>query len=299
MKHDERGGILLALTGFILFTIGDTITKTVSGDWSPVALATLRFAFGAIPLGLILLVREGAGAFIPRNPWLQMARGVLLGLTTLMIWSSFFLMPLAVSTAIAFVAPAITALLSAPLLGEKVRPVVWLACGLAFAGVLIILRPNFLALGWLAILPLLGALFMSLLMIANRASVGQGSSLSMQFFVAAGGVPTLAIATVLSQATGLEMFQITPPDWSVIIRAVIAACTGTLGHWLIYMGTMRAGASTIAPATYVQLLMATALGWAVFGDMPDWPTMIGSAIIIGAGLLLWQNGRLLASSQAR
>jgi drug/metabolite transporter (DMT)-like permease len=57
------------------------------------------------------------------------------------------------------------------------------------------------------------------------------------------------------------------------------------------MGTTRAGPATVAPMTYVQLLVATVCGWAFFGDRPDAMTMLGAAIIIGAGLFLWQAGR--------
>jgi drug/metabolite transporter (DMT)-like permease len=55
------------------------------------------------------------------------------------------------------------------------------------------------------------------------------------------------------------------------------------------MGTMRASAAEIAPMTYVQLLIAMALGIAIFGDWPDLTSLFGSAIIIGAGLFLWHQ----------
>jgi drug/metabolite transporter (DMT)-like permease len=44
--------------------------------------------------------------------------------------------------------------------------------------------------------------------------------------------------------------------------------------------------------TYVQLIMALALGWAVFGDRPDAVALMGAAVIIAAGLLLWWSGRV-------
>jgi drug/metabolite transporter (DMT)-like permease len=43
--------------------------------------------------------------------------------------------------------------------------------------------------------------------------------------------------------------------------------------------------------TYGQLLMATALGLAFFGDKPDVTALAGAAVIIGAGLFLWWKGR--------
>jgi drug/metabolite transporter (DMT)-like permease len=59
---------------------------------------------------------------------------------------------------------------------------------------------------------------------------------------------------------------------------------------------MRAGAATIAPVTYIQMLVATTLGYALFGDVPDLATFAGAGIIIGAGLLLWSRTAARAPS---
>jgi drug/metabolite transporter (DMT)-like permease len=299
MTEGERTGLIAAVAGFALFSVGDTITKSMAGEWSPLAVAALRFTIGAAVLGMFLGSREGSSAFIPSNPLLQAARGVSLGLATLGFFTAIFIMPLATAISIAFVAPAITALLSGPLLGEKVRPLTWVAIGVAFAGVLVILQPNVVTLGWPALLPLLTALGMSLLVITNRASAGQGSMLSMQFFVAAGTAAVLVLVATIGAGSGIEMFVIGWPDWSVVIRCALVAVTGTSGHWLIYYGTTRAGAASVAPATYVQLITASALGWLVFGDRPDLATVAGALIIVAAGLILWWDGRILASTGQR
>jgi drug/metabolite transporter (DMT)-like permease len=62
---------------------------------------------------------------------------------------------------------------------------------------------------------------------------------------------------------------------------------------------MRAGASSIAPMTYVQLITASLLGWAMFASIPDLPTIAGSLVIVAAGLILWLDGRALASARER
>mgnify|MGYP004134736429 CR=1 FL=1 len=86
------------------------------------------------------------------------------------------------------------------------------------------------------------------------------------------------------------------PDCSTMLKRTcrwfcpyewVKACTASSAHWLVYIGTQRAGAATIAPTTYIQMLVATVLGWWWFGDVPDIVTLAGAAIIIGAGLILW------------
>ncbi|QYU69646.1 DMT family transporter [Leptolyngbya sp. 15MV] len=181
----ERSGLLLALAGFALLSCGDAVIKSMAGQWSPIAVAALRFSIGAVGLSALLALREGTPAFRPRKPWLQVARGVCMAGATLCFFSAIFVMPLAEAMALSFVAPILTALLSGPLLGERVRPAVWLASAIAMGGVLMILRPNLGLLGPVALLPLASAVFFSLMVIANRASAGQGSALSMQVFLAA------------------------------------------------------------------------------------------------------------------
>ena len=71
----------------------------------------------------------------------------------------------------------------------------------------------------------------------------------------------------------------------------LVACSASFAHWLIYMGTVRAGAATIAPMTYVQLVVAIGLGWLWFGDRPAAWSLLGGVIIIGSGLYLWRATR--------
>ncbi|MDG6078727.1 DMT family transporter [Erythrobacter litoralis] len=299
MRENEGSGILLALCGFALLSTGDAVIKTMAGEWSPLAVAALRFTFGAIGLSALLATTQGPAAFKPSNPWLQLARGFCLSMATIGFFSAVFIMPLAEATALVFVAPILTALLSGPLLKEKVRPATFIASAIAFVGVLIVLRPNFLALGIAAFLPLGSALFMSLLVIANRASANQGSALSMQVFMAVCAAPIITIAALIGNATGVESLQIGWPTPSVALRCAVVAITASTAHYLVYLATTKANAATIAPMTYVQLLVAGTLGWWWFGDTPDLMTLIGALVIIGAGLYLWRdNRRKLQSARA-
>ena len=287
MQKSERSGILIALCGFALLSMGDAVIKTMAGEWSPLAVAALRFALGSAGLSLLLAANEGRAAFRPRNPRLQAARGFCLAAASLCFFSAIFVMPLATAMALAFVSPVIVALLSGPLLKERVRPAVWMASFAALVGVALVLRPNLAQLGPVALLPLASAFFFALMIVANRASAGQGSALSMQVFVQVGAMPALVIAALAGHLSGVGSLAITTPDWTVVARCAVVAVTASSAHWLVYIGTQRAGAATIAPTTYVQMLVATFLGWWWFGDVPDALTLGGAAIIIGAGLILW------------
>lgn len=290
-QQDQRIGLLYALAGFAILSVGDAIIKTMAGQWSPVAIAALRFSAGAAGLSALLLIREGRSAFRPQRPLIQMFRGFCLAMATICFFSAIFYMPLAEATALIFVAPIFTAMLSGTILKEKVARVTWFASAIAFAGVILVLRPNLAEVGWIALLPLGSAMFFSFMMIANRAVATQGSSLSMQAFIALFAAPVLIAAAYLGKTSGIQMFAVGWPPAIVVAKCMLVAVTASSAHWMVYIGTAKAGAATVAPMTYVQLLVAIVLGWALFGSTPDLATLIGSAIIIAAGLLIWAGTR--------
>ncbi|KPP93419.1 DMT family transporter [Erythrobacter sp. HL-111] len=290
-RQDEGAiGLAYAVSGFALLSVGDAVVKTMATDWPAFAVAALRFSLGALGLAALLLRAEGPRAFRPTHPKLQVARGACLAFASVAFFSAIYIMPLAEAMAIAFVAPVLTQALAGPLLGERVRPAVYLVSLAALAGVAIILRPNLAELGLAALLPLISATFFALLMIANRASAGQGSALSMQVFVAGICAPILIALAGAAKLSGVPALDFGWPEWHVVARCAIVAVTASSAHWLVYIGTARAGASTIAPAIYVQMLVAVGLGWWWFDNVPDLYTMAGAALIIAAGLYLWRAG---------
>ncbi|MBH5323022.1 DMT family transporter [Aurantiacibacter sediminis] len=292
MQQSDKAGLVFALAGFVLLSIGDAIVKSIADEWTPTALAAFRYSLGFAALSALLAYKEGGAPFRTiSKPAIQAMRGLGVGIATLAFFGSVWLMPLADAVAITFTQPMITALLASVFLGERLRASTIIATVVAFIGVLIILRPNFAEIGFAALLPVLCAFGMAVLMTANRAARGAGSSLAAQVYVAGGATVVLVTAAVLGEVSGYAAVDFYWPEWHVLARAACVAVTATCAHWLIFMGTQRAGAATIAPMTYVQILVATTLAWIFFNEAPDAIAMGGAALIIGSGLWLWYLGR--------
>lgn len=292
MHNTDRAGLLYALAGFCTLSIGDAIIKGMAGDWPAPAMAATRYIAGTILLAVLLARHEGVKALaLPRDK-LQWVRGVAISLSAVGMFLAVWIMPLAEATSIFFTQPMITALLAWVLLGERARPSTWIATLVAFVGVFIVLRPNFAVAGWGVLLPLLGAAGMAVTIIANRAVTGRASILAMQYYMSVTAMIFLAVVTFAGHLSGVEGFTLEWPHWSVLARCAFIGLSATLAQWLIFMGTVKAGAGTVAPMTYGQLLMAVALGWIFFGDSPDLTSMLGAAIIVGSGLYLWHAGRM-------
>jgi drug/metabolite transporter (DMT)-like permease len=284
-----RTALILALCGFATLSIGDAVVKTIAGQWPGTAVAALRYGAGALGLAIVVVLTEGRKGFRVPMPWLQLGRGAGVSVATICFFLGVMAIPLADATAIQFTSPMITGIFSALLLGEKAPRAVWGATALAFAGVLVVLRPNVIALGAPALYPLGAAAGMACLMICNRKAAGAASPIAMQFLVAMMAAPILIVAAGLLALTGAPQFQVPVPTAGVVVKCVAIACTATVAHLLIYMAVVRASAAVVAPMTYVQLLMAAVLGWILFGAAPDLSTFGGAALIIGGGLLLWHS----------
>nr|WP_166176092.1 DMT family transporter [Altererythrobacter segetis] len=291
MQQSDRAGLLYALAGFCTLSIGDAIVKGMAGEWPAPAMAATRYVFGTALLIVLLARHERAAIGLPKDK-LQWVRGVAISCSAIGMFFAVWLMPLSEATTIAFTQPMITAVLATLILGERARRSTWVATVIAFVGVFLVLRPNFATAGWGSLFPLIGATGMAVTIITNRAVTGRASVLAMQYYMSVTAMIFLIGVTIAANFSGLETFKLTWPHWSVIARCAIIGVSATLAQMLIYMGTVKAGAGTIAPMTYGQLLMAVVLGWLFFGDTPDALAMLGAAIIIGAGLYLWSTGRM-------
>jgi drug/metabolite transporter (DMT)-like permease len=207
----------------------------------------------------------------------------------MLFFISLFLLPLAEATAIVFVSPVITALLSALLLREHLQRSAWLATALALVGVALVLRPNLAEAGATAFLPLVAAFFFASMMILNRLASGTGSPMALQWILATVAAPILILVATAGHMSGLQAFQIGWPDASVVARCAIVAVTASTAHWLIYLGTTRSTAADAAQAVYIQLPVALLIDALLFRHFPDAMALGGSLLIVCAGLLMWLN----------
>jgi drug/metabolite transporter (DMT)-like permease len=281
----------LALSGFALLSVGDALAKSMAADWPGTAIATLRYIAGALGLAAIIWSRHGVAGFSLPMPWVQFGRGAAVALGSVCFFVGIHYMPLAEATVIQFTNPVITAILSALFLRESAPRAVWVATGLASAGVVLVLKPGLLHLGPAALLPLGTAFGMACMMILNRKAAGMASVLVMQFLISAMAIPFLIGLTAAGHFSGIAALAVGAPKTRVIVKCLVMAVTASTAHGLIFAATERASAALVAPMTYVQLLTAVVIGWVVFGNLPGAATYAGSALVIAGGLYLWWSER--------
>ena len=276
-------GIVMMLVAYLFFAMVDTSVKwLVLLGFHAFQLAFMRYV-GHFLISLAQILRGGASwsRFRSAHMKLVLLRAVLLVASTVLNFVALNYLPLTVTSAIMFSAPIIVCALSMPLLGERVGPWRWVAIVVGFIGVLVIIRPLGESFHWAAILTVINALCLSLYSILTRKLAGIIAPQTMQFY--AGFIGTFAL---LPFAVMTWQTPDTALDWGLMIGLGL---WGWAGHELLTRAHSFAPANILMPYTYSFMIYLTCSSYLVFGNVPDFWTLIGAAIIVGSGLVIWKR----------
>lgn len=277
-------GILLMFIALGVFTLMDTIGKYLSRFYPVPGLVWARYAINILMLLAFLAWRGELRSVRTARPGIQVARGLLLGMATLLYFTALSRMPLAEASAIAFVLPLFVAVLAVPMLGERLDAGRLAAILVGLAGALVIVRPGSEAFTVYALLPLGMALMNALYQILTRKVAGVEPPLTSLFYGSLVGavmfLPVLPFAWQTPQD---------PWHWALLM---VLGLLATVGHFILIRAFEFAPATLLAPFVYTQLLWTMLVGFLVFGDFPDGVSLVGMAIIVGAGLYLVGRQRL-------
>lgn len=289
--QNTRLGIGLMLCTTVIFAFQDALSRVLASEYNVMMVLMIRFWFFAA-FAIALAARSPGGlaqACSPRFLRLQILRGVLLAVEIVMMVIAFVKLGLVATHAVFTAYPLLVAALSGPVLGEAVGWRRWLAIGVGFVGVLVILRPGQAVFSPLAILPLASAFLFALYSLLTRY-VARADSASVSFF----WTGTTAAATLT--LGGIWFWEpMRPEGWAMMAALCL---TGVLGHWLLIRAYDVAEASAVQPFAYFQLVFVSIIGVWVFGEVIDPAAILGTLIVVGAGLFTLWRARLREKSAA-
>jgi drug/metabolite transporter (DMT)-like permease len=275
--HALRGIVLMMLAAST-FACLDATSKYLTTLYPVPGIIWARYVFQVLLMVAVLGPRLGMGLVRTTNLRLQILRGLVLTGSSLVFLTGLSFMPLAEAASIGFMAPLMIAVLSGPVLHERVEARTWLALAAGFGGMLLIIRPGGGLLTWVALLPLLTALLTAIYQLMTRKLAGRDAALTTLFYPALIGSIVVPVLFPLSLALPRQ------PLHGALFVAV--GVLGGIGHYLLIKAHDYAPPSVLGPFMYAQLLTALALGWLIFGQLPDGVALIGMLTITASGLLL-------------
>src|SRR3954453_10757744 len=281
---DERSarlaGIGLMLLSIFMFSFGDALGKFLVATYSVGQLLWLRASAALIVLSPMIW-RNRAAFFHMERPWLQLLRVVLSTLEVAAFFLATVYLPLADVITYYLAGPIFVTAMSAIFLGEKVGWRRWTAILIGFCGVLIALRPSAQTVSLPALIALGGSLSFATLMLITRSlrKTPDIVMASSQF------VGTFLLGAVLSA------FHWVPPTPGSLVIFALAGCVSVTALFCVNRSLKLAPASVVVPYQYSMIVWAVIFGFVVFGDVPEIATIIGAAIIIGAGFYIYLRER--------
>ena len=245
-------------------------------------LVFIRFAGQVL---LVPLALEGSRRIVasPRLLRATAIRTVLHMTGIAALFTSLQYLPLADAVAIIFVMPFVILFLGYFLYGETVGPRRVAAALVGFLGTLLVIQPSFAEVGWPALLPVVVALVFAFFMFVTRGIAKEVDAMALQ---AVSGVVATVIAGVLvlvALAAGW-MEWVYPTDARRLADARPSRSSAPFRTCFSPGPCATLPASTLAPMQYLEIPFATALGWAIFADLPNGLAAVGIAVTVGAGL---------------
>lgn len=291
-------GIVLMLVFVVIAPGMDIFAKLATSTLPSGEIALARFAVQGLVLMPVVIWRGatrrgGVRRLTVRAAMLHGLRGFFIAVATVCFITALSVMAVADAIAIFFVEPLILTLLGGLALGERVGWRRYAACLVGFVGALIVVRPSFDQLGWMALLPLGTALGFAFYLVLTRRLAQYEDPFAMQAYSGLAGTLCVAVALWLGAGTMTVFDPVWPDARGWLLMAAVGGIA-TISHLFLVFAFKNAPASTLAPFQYLEIVAATGFGYLVFGDFPDALKWLGIAIIVGSGLYVFWRESLTA-----
>ncbi len=277
-------GIALMVGAMMLFPYLDVCAKFL-GQWGVpvIEIVWARLFFSMVITAPILIAQEGISSLKPRDTFLNTLRGFFLVISTLAFFGALHFQGVAETLSIYFVQPLFITVLAPLVLKEKVGLNRWVAVGIGFIGVLIIVRPGLLQLNPGTFLAAASGLGSAITLLLTRKLAGNSSAVANTFYTGLFG--SLFAGAIL-------IFYWQTPSFNIFLVMLVLALIGTTANYLTLLALQFAEASLLAPFGYTEMINAVLGGWYFFGDFPDHWTFVGVAVLVACALYISYRERV-------
>ncbi len=271
-------GIVMMLLAMLIFAANDTLAKWLIGSFYVGQILVLRSVAGLVVLSPFLVRLGPAPLRRAPRPWLQLTRVALSTLEVALFFRALLDLPLADTIAIYMAAPIYVTAVSPFLLKERVGWRRWTAVGVGFCGVLLALGPGLAAPSVGMACAVVGSFAYALYLVTTRLLAGTHNTvLAFNQLTAA-----LVFGLVLVAFQGWAHTDAT--DALLLASLGVGSLAGNL---CVNRSLRLAPASVVVPYQYTLIAWGLILGAIVFGEVMDTRMLVGTAIIIGAGLFIF------------
>ncbi len=269
-------GVAFMIAACVGWTAMMIFVRLLAGDYSTFEILFVRNAVALIVLGPVLM-REGIGVLRTERLGLHVLRAALAYLGMLGLFYGISRIPLGDVVALSFTQPLFITVLAAIILGEAVGMARWRATVIGFIGILIIVRPGFEEISFATIAVIVSALIYG------------GSNICIKLLMRTDRpIQAVIYVNLIMLPLGLvpALFVWTTPGWADFGLMVGVGLSGTLGVYMLTKAYHAADASAVVPYDFLRLPMTAGCAFILFGEIVDFWTWIGAAVIFGSSYAL-------------
>lgn len=284
-SHHAILGVALKFVSVVCLAAMAACVKYLGETAPPGQIVFFRGALSILAIAVFAWHRRELG-LLRAQSWRAHAYRSLAGAMSMFCWFiALTLIPLAQMTAISFTIPLFLTVLAMVFLRESISWHRWIALAIGFTGVVVIVAPDLLvgrgnALG-VAIAVLAAVLAAFALMFLRRMS-GKEHAITITFYFFLTSC-VLALLSLVFEPWPLPTGQ----QWLLL---GLTGGFGLLGQLTMSYCYRYAEASLVAPVDYVSMLIAVAIGFYVFGEIPHLSTWLGAPLVIAAGgIIIWRE----------
>ena len=281
-KSKEFVGILFAVAAYFSFSILDAFQKTAVINHSIFQLLFIKYIFTLLLSCSEAKRKKNYKFWQSNNVKLQVLRSFFSIIESGCFVLAFRYLSLADVHSVGSLTPVIIVALSALILKENVSPKTWIAIFVGFLGVLIILRPGLSIFDIKSLLPLMAAFFLGLYQVVTRKVSENDSTETSLFYTSLIGFIVMSILAFVY--------------WQPLTLNSYFLFTGigiffSIGIYFQIIALSKARASIIQPFHYTLIFWAIILGYLVYDDLPNIPTIVGAIIIAASGIYVLRAGK--------
>ena len=270
-------GIILMVLSTLFMGLNNALLKWLSDTIPATQLLSMRSAVICLIILAIAARYRSLAVIRIGNPRGHLLWGGVQFINGILFILAVAVLPLADTIALTFAGPLFLTALAIPFLGENVGWRRWVAIIVGFLGIVIITRPTPEAFRLLALLPLGVALSGAIRDIISLRLTAHEGSLAILF-------SSSVIAMVLTLP--LAPFGWIMPnamEWGLV---ALTGCSVCLGQYFMIETFRFAEAKVVAPLRYTAIIWSVALGYMVWGDIPDSWTVTGTMIVVASGIYI-------------
>jgi drug/metabolite transporter (DMT)-like permease len=293
-------GILLKVISAVVFAVMSALVRFLGTRYPIGEVVFYRSAFAILPVMAIYAWRgELASVVRTERPLGQLGRGLISIVGMFCNFGALARLPLVEANAISFTTPLFSVALAALVLKERVRVYRWSAVIVGFIGVLVVLSPHLsgdeLVFAAASATTVAGLAYALTGAFANAGTVIQTRRLAQS-------ETTSSIVFYFSLFCAIAGLVTWPFGWISPTGGELAALIGIgvlggVGHIVLTESYRYASASVVAPFDYTAMIWALILGYLMFGEAPTIMIILGSLIIVAAGLFVIWRERQLAGAR--